>query len=126
MPYKPARPCAERGCRNLTHDRYCDEHKKTEERGTSGQRGYDGHWRKLRKRYLAKHPLCVKCEQAGKLTPATVVDHIIPHRGNQALMWDEDNWQALCKPCHDNKTGTEDTRSVKYEYTFKKISDFEF
>ena len=41
----------------------------------------------------------------GMLTPATVVDHVIPHRGDQKLFWDEDNWQALCKSCHDRKTG---------------------
>ena len=31
----------------------------------------------------------------GMLTPATVVDHVIPHRGDQKLFWDEDNWQAV-------------------------------
>jgi 5-methylcytosine-specific restriction protein A len=34
-----------------------------------------------------------------------VVDHIIPHRGDQYLFWDQENWQALCKDCHDRKTG---------------------
>ncbi|MGN0150610.1 MAG: HNH endonuclease, partial [Clostridia bacterium] len=44
-----------------------------------------------------------------------VVDHIVPHRGDERLMWDENNWQALCKPCHDNKTGKEDsTPSYRY------------
>ncbi len=37
----------------------------------------------------------------GRITPATVVDHITPHRGDQALFWDYDNWQSLCKQCHD-------------------------
>lgn len=23
-------------------------------------------------------------------------------------MWDECNWQPLCKPCHDSKTARED------------------
>ena len=41
----------------------------------------------------------------GKLTPATVVDHIVPHRGDPRLFWDEKNWQPLCKECHDRKTG---------------------
>ena len=39
------------------------------------------------------------------LTPATVVDHVIPHRGDRKLFWDEQNWQPLCKECHDKKTG---------------------
>jgi 5-methylcytosine-specific restriction protein A len=48
-------------------------------------------------------------------TKATVVDHIIPHRGNQRLFWDQNNWQALCKRHHDLKTGNEDSRPI-YQY----------
>ena len=33
---------------------------------------------------------------------ATVVDHIIPHKGDSDLFWDESNWQSLCKRCHDS------------------------
>ena len=40
-----------------------------------------------------------------KLTPATVVDHIIPHRGDRKLFWDESNWQSLCERHHNEKTG---------------------
>jgi 5-methylcytosine-specific restriction protein A len=39
--------------------------------------------------------------------PATVVDHIVPHRGDPVLFWDEANWQGLCKLCHDAKTARE-------------------
>ena len=41
------------------------------------------------------------CTAAGRVTMATVVDHIEPHKGDPELFWDEDNWQGLCKPCHD-------------------------
>ena len=51
---------------------------------------------------------------------ATVVDHIIPHRGNEVLMWDENNYQALCKECHDRKTGHEDSTP---EYRYHKLTD---
>ena len=51
--------------------------------------------------FLADHPLCVYCEQRGRLTPANVVDHVRPHRGDMALFWDVSNWQPLCKKCHD-------------------------
>jgi 5-methylcytosine-specific restriction protein A len=51
--------------------------------------------------------LCVQCEAAGRLEPATVVDHVIPHHGDQALFWAEANWQGLCKRCHDAKTARE-------------------
>lgn len=51
----------------------------------------------------------------GRYVRATVVDHIKPHRGDQRLFWDEDNWQALCKECHDRKTLTED---INPTYTY--------
>jgi len=39
---------------------------------------------------------------------ATVVDHKVPHRGDQVLMWDQNNWQSMAKECHDKKTARED------------------
>jgi 5-methylcytosine-specific restriction protein A len=36
-----------------------------------------------------------------------VVDHIVPHRGDERLAFDRDNLQGLCKSCHDRKTATE-------------------
>lgn len=41
------------------------------------------------------------CRSAGRLTAASVVDHIRPHRGDAELFFDPENWQSLCKPCHD-------------------------
>jgi len=63
---------------------------------------YNSRWQKARATYLTSHQLCVVCARQGMVTEATVVDHIKPHKGNQALFWDVDNWQALCKPCHDS------------------------
>lgn len=77
------------------------------ERGTSAQRGYGSRWQKARLTYLRKHPLCVMCAKRGIVMPATVVDHIIPHKGDQVLFWDtENNWQSLCKLCHDSTKAT--------------------
>jgi 5-methylcytosine-specific restriction endonuclease McrA len=42
------------------------------------------------------------CQAEGELTPASVVDHIKPHRGDQKLFWDSENWQSLCKLHHDS------------------------
>ena len=64
-------------------------------------------WRKARRFFLSRHPLCAACEADGKLETATVVDHIRPHRGDMELFWDEGNWQPLCKRCHDVKTAAE-------------------
>jgi 5-methylcytosine-specific restriction protein A len=77
------------------------------ERASAARRGYGPRWRRARAGYLARHPLCVQCEAAGRLEPATVVDHVIPHHGDQALFWAEGNWQGLCKRCHDAKTARE-------------------
>jgi hypothetical protein len=66
---------------------------------------------------LSRNPLCVECERQGRITPATVVDHIIPHKGNLELFWDEDNLQALCKPCHDRKTAKEGRWGEKARFT---------
>ena len=52
---------------------------------------------------------CEECRKQGRFVKATVVDHIVPHRGDQKLFWDEANWQPLCKPCHDKKTWNEDS-----------------
>lgn len=62
-------------------------------------------WRVSRKVYLNHNPLCRRCAEAGITEQATVVDHVIPHRGDYDLFWDQDNWQALCTPCHNHKTG---------------------
>jgi 5-methylcytosine-specific restriction protein A len=77
-------------------------------RKTAHQRGYDSRWRKARLSFLADHPLCAQCEQAGKTEAATVVDHVVSHKGDQSLFWDSSNWRPLCKRCHDVKTATTD------------------
>lgn len=88
----------------------------TDSRLSSFKRGYDSRWQKAREGYLRANPFCVDCEGFGRLTPATVVDHIKPHRLGDAiesgdaekvaearkLFWDKTNWQALCKLCHDS------------------------
>jgi 5-methylcytosine-specific restriction enzyme A len=35
---------------------------------------------------------------------ATVADHIVPHRGDERLHWDESNIQGLCAHCHSSTT----------------------
>lgn len=70
-------------------------------------RGYTSKWDKARKGYLAHHPLCATCLKDGRTTAATVVDHIVPHKGDTALFWDVGNWQALCRYHHNVKTADE-------------------
>lgn len=67
---------------------------------SSTQRGYGYKWQKAREGHLRSHPLCCYCEREGRVTAATVVDHRVPHRGNQDLFWDRSNWQSLCAAHH--------------------------
>lgn len=110
MPYSPKRPCRYPGCPGLCEKGqvYCPNHAEfsaERARGGADARGYDAKWRAARKLFLHRHPLCVMCQAEGRLTPATVVDHIIPHRGDQKLFWDQTNWQPLCAAHHNQKTG---------------------
>ncbi len=59
-------------------------------------------WRRLSKRFLVLNPMCAMCEDDGRITVATVVDHTIPHKGNIRLFFDENNLKPLCKYCHDS------------------------
>ena len=74
------------------------------QRPSAARRGYDGRWRRAREQYLAEHRWCAHCLAEGRLTRATVVDHVRPHRGDQRLFWDRGNWEPCCKPCHDRKS----------------------
>jgi len=105
--------CKAPGCSELLKrgQTYCVAHAKTVSkgrdvrRGSSNSRGYNYRWTKARKMFLNKHPLCELCDRP---VPATVVDHIVPHEGDQTLFWDESNWQALCVTCHSVKTAAQD------------------
>lgn len=121
MPMKPLRPCKHIGCRELTRDGYCQQHvvivkqhdldkrKKYDKQRPSYHGWYSNkRWRVLRMHWLRCNPLCAICQQDDKLTPATVVDHIISHKGNISMFYDTTNLQSLCKRCHDVKTAKED------------------
>lgn len=113
-PQRAKRPCLVGSCKDFASNKgYCDKHQsrvkqRDRDRGTAHQRGYDAEWKKHRDQFLTGYPLCVECRRKGYVMPATVVDHIVPHKGDQTLFWNQSNWQSLCKPCHDRKTATED------------------
>jgi len=76
----------------------------------STARGYGYKWQQARERFLREHPLCCYCQRTGRVTAASIVDHVIPHKGDDAKFWDESNWQPLCKPCHDSTKKAEEAR----------------
>jgi 5-methylcytosine-specific restriction enzyme A len=112
MPYAPKHPCGYPGCTDLVEagNGRCERHRVQERqdldrrRGSAAARGYGSKWRAARKEFLRQNPLCAKCCALGILRAATVVDHVIPHKGDSKLFWLQSNWQPLCKRCHDRKT----------------------
>jgi len=55
----------------------------------------------------------------GTITIATVADHIIPHKGDEVLFWDEINLQGLCKEHHDSDKQRQE-RGLKARVTYGK------
>lgn len=56
----------------------------------------------MRSRQLDEHPLCAWCEREGRVTVATVVHHVVPHKGD----WDrflDGPFLSLCKDHHDDE-----------------------
>lgn len=70
-------------------------------RGTARERGYTAAWDRAAATYKRRHPLCLGCEAVAVVAVCEVIDHIIPHQGDPALMWDRANWQPACRWHHD-------------------------
>ena len=114
MANRPQRRCSK--CSKPTRNKggRCDGCKRTKTTSTARQtgvrrpsaakRGYGRRWQRESKLYLRSHPQCAVCPQES-IQPATVVDHIVPHRGDMELFWNVENWQALCASCHNRKSG---------------------
>ena len=111
MPYKSKKRCSHPGCVNLTDSRYCSMHTREANREYNKRRlendpdfykRYGRRWHEIRDLYIAKHPLCERCREAGRLVPAEEVHHILPliEGGTNA----DDNLMSLCKSCHSSKT----------------------
>ena len=106
MPSRLKKPCSYPGCPNLTHERYCEQHKKQERqrqdehRGSSRERGYTKTWEQVRMIKLRQDPLCEPCLEAGRVTPAKMVHHIIPISQGGAVL-DMGNLMSVCRECHD-------------------------
>ena len=110
MAKRALRPCAEPGCNVLTRDKggRCDKHlrKAWNDRGSATERGYGWSWKKLRDAIMVrdKH-LCQNCYRQGLVARARHVDHIIPK--SQGGTDEPENLEAICIPCHTEKTTRE-------------------
>jgi 5-methylcytosine-specific restriction endonuclease McrA len=116
MPYRSPKIC---GCgRVVPWDKLCvcqklrEQERKArhdERRPSARERGYDSKWDRERAAYLKANPTCRCCP-----APATVVDHIKPHRGDRRLFWNRSNWQPLCTSCHSRRKQAEERRMDRY------------
>lgn len=116
----PPKPCRRAGCPELVRGGgYCEKHRRTVrqvKRSIQGERGESGEWhglyyterwREMRAAQLIREPYCRDCGLHGVRSIATDVDHIVPHRGNRTLFYDDSNLQSLCHACHSRKTMAE-------------------
>ncbi len=115
MPYKPKKPCAHPGCRELTGSRFCPAHAKQDQReyeryrrDPATRKRYGPAWQRIRAQYIAAHPLCERCQAAGRIVPAQEVHHVIPLSGGGTH--DESNLMSLCKRCHSGITLAENNK----------------
>lgn len=112
MPRKPKRPCSHPSCPELVEGRFCEKHRKEEqrrynkyERDPDTNKRYGRRWREIRNRYIKAHPLCEQCLKEELATIAEEVHHIIPlSRGGTH---EDDNLMSLCKSCHSRITVSE-------------------
>ena len=66
-------------------------------------------YKKRRAIFMFENPGCRLCEEQGITVPAEEMDHIIPLHVDPELALVKSNWQALCRPCHKEKTISENT-----------------
>lgn len=71
-------------------------------------------WQRRRHHQLRIHPLCAMCLARNIPEPATVADHVTPHRGDPIKFWAGD-LQSLCKPCHDSRKRMEEGRGYQID-----------
>jgi len=107
MPSAAYQECRYPRCPNYAvHHGYCATHQSahTNRREQYGNLNPgNARFRWLRAGFLQRNPMCKRC----RTDAATILDHVVPHRGVAALFWSEKNWQGLCVHCHAVKTAGE-------------------
>jgi 5-methylcytosine-specific restriction enzyme A len=125
MPMAAKRPCLASGCPRFAEVRgRCLTHATPHDVATRGQSGWSqrpsdpegqrlrGRANQERRRQLfAREPLCRACATSGRVTTATVADHVVPlAEGGRDEM---PNLEPLCADCHQVKTQAESARGIR-------------
>lgn len=94
------RPCVVCGVAvdSTRSDTRCPRHRRS-------TRDYRGDWRRRRDEYLALHPWCVFCLEAGRQTKARNVDHIRALKDGGTN--EDSNLRSLCWSCHSRRTAVD-------------------
>jgi len=109
--------CREQGCGELVPYGRCAQHQPVgahRYRPNARAQGYSSRWDAHSRAFRQRYPLCgmrpggvlpvlSRCYDTGRTTRAQCVDHVVPHRGDARLMWDDGNLQSLCGACHLRK-----------------------
>lgn len=126
MPRAAPKPCSYPGCPELVDEKaargMCVRHVR-ETRALKGARARrrnftdedrqrdnwysSADWRRLRRSFISRNPLCQHCLDRGLIRKADVVDHIIERKDDDSLRLNSSNLQSLCHRCHNNKTQDE-------------------
>ena len=104
MPMRAPRVC---GCgHQIAHGEVCPcqrarKAQADKQRPSARKRGYDSKWERESKQFLARPENRFCACGCGRV--ADMVDHILPHRGDQRLFWNRANWQPMASsPCHSS------------------------
>jgi 5-methylcytosine-specific restriction enzyme A len=118
----PRRPCAKSNCPGYAvRGGYCEGHARpadgkgyrwdTDRRTDVAPRLRGRALQAARADLFVREPLCRVCAALGKVSPATIRDHIVPlAEGGQET---EANVQPLCAACSDAKTHREAARGKR-------------
>jgi 5-methylcytosine-specific restriction enzyme A len=116
MAFAPKRPCAEPRCPALVRSGRCEQHARGQGRAHGWATAHGRNVERLRGRALqraraalfAQEPLCRQCREHGRVTIATIRDHVVPlaQGGTDA----PENLAPICAACHQAKTAAETRR----------------
>ena len=76
-------------------------------------------WRRISRRQLDAEPCCRLCASHGLVVPASLVDHVVAHRGDPKAFWEVEpgpsssSLQSLCAQCHSSAKRIGYARAVR-------------
>lgn len=112
MPYAAPKPCGHAGCGVLVRGggSRCSKHAHEAwvKRPEATKRVTGRRLQRMRNELFTADPLCAECQRAGRVTLASLRDHIKPLA--EGGLDELSNTQGLCTDCHDAKTAAESLR----------------